>query len=240
VVIGDNAPTHTYTDGAPSHDVSLGIDDPLSVIAFLSVDARITSIDLTPYTNLEVLRVERNLIAGSIQGLEGLTALTNVRVWLNNINFLPLTTLVNITYLDCRSNPLTDLPGLENLTQLKTLIAFSCLFTDDFDTSAMPNLHTYRIQDNPSMGSISIASNPLLTTFEIRNTGRTEGELNQYLIDLDTNGAVNGYFDYSNNPEDPTSSSYDAYQALLAKGWTIVGPAPEPAFPYTLPITFTP
>ena len=236
--LANNAPSHTYTDGQPSHDVNITIADPLQVTQLDINSDDVTAVDPTPYVNLTRLRVERNLLT-SIDVLN-LIEMDDLRVWNNNISVLQIENMTKMTRLDCRSNPIQVL-ALDNLVALELLTAFNCALNTALNTSNSPNLRTMRIFNNPDLGALDISNNTFLNNLDVRTTGRTATEIDQYIITLDNHGQINGDLRYSSNPGSPTSASYNAYQNLISKGWTITGDVPPSplAFPYTLPITFT-
>jgi hypothetical protein len=119
---------------------------------------------------------------------------------LNQISVLDVSQLVNLISLTCDSNQITTL-DVSQLTSLSRLFCYNNQITT-LDVSQLVNLGFIRCQDN----QLDAAEN------------------SQILIDLDTNGLSNGYFESSIfGGGSLTAAGQTAKSNLLSKGWTIIG-----------------
>ncbi len=107
------------------------------------------------------------------------------------------------------------------------------------DISNNSNLFFIRVENTYIQTLSSLISNPLIRDIDLRNSEFTSAALDQVLIDLDANGITNPppaqyneNIEILGNPGVLTIASIDAYNSLLAKGWTIdVFPHPASSGP---------
>ncbi len=106
-----------------------------------------------------------------------------------------------------------------------------------FDISNNPNLYSLFVSNTNISSISSLLQNPLIYTLDLTDSQFPSAVLDQVLIDLDQNGINNpptpdlnpDHIMLAGNPGSLTSTSYTAYNNLIAKGWTIDVPAPPAA-----------
>ena len=91
----------------------------------------------------------------------------------------------------------------------------------DLDNNS--NLKIVRLQNN-NISNLNILNNTLLTYLSCDNNQLDAAVNSQLLVDLDSHNLSNGYFRSSIYAGGTlTAAGTTAKNALLAKGWTIVG-----------------
>jgi hypothetical protein len=139
--------------------------------------------------------------------------------------------LSDVTVLEIKINAdfvSTDFTGMESLEELTIR---TNAIQNALDISTVPLLWELFAYANPLLTTLDVSQNPLLTWVWIADDGLSSSEIDQIIIDLDTHGLSNGTLNYIGNPGSPTSGSYNAYNALVAKNWTITGTAPPNPIP---------
>lgn len=133
----------------------------------------------------------------SLEGIQAFTNLTRLRVYRNNLSFVPVLNMPSLTRLSISENNLTtiDLSGLPALTEL--FISYNSLTT--LDVSSLPsltdlngaynNLATVNLSQNPSLillnlkdnplTTLDISSNPTLESLDLTNTWLTQLDVSQ-------------------------------------------------------------
>ena len=179
----------------------------------------ITTLDVSNLTNLTQLRCYTNSI--SVLDVSNLVNLNVLRCENNSINILDVSSLTNLTTLTCADNSISIL----DVSSLTGLTFLSCGYNSIsvLDVSSLTNLTTFYCFNN----SISVldASNLVnITDLRCQNNQIDAATNSQILIDLDTNGLSNGYFQSTIfGGGSLTAAGQTAKINLLSKGWTIVG-----------------
>lgn len=220
----NNNPSHTYVDGLPSHNVGVAAD-PLVVKLFnLSAD-EISSINVSTFINLEYLYADNNGITSV--DLSNNTKLIGIRIFNNSITSLTLPATATITDIETSNNTGLGNVDYSSLTGLQDLRVRNTGATA-IDVTSNTLLNDLRVHVN-NITTLDLSNNPLITYLNISNTDLPSGQVDAIIIQLDSNGLSNGALNYSGVLGNPTNAAYNAYQNLIAKGWTIVGtPPPSP------------
>lgn len=203
IVSGNNSPSHTYTDGQPSHEVKVSGAPGTDYERIEAYGINLRSLDVSPFTALSVLQAFSNFTLENITGLENLAGLQVVTIGNN-----PL-----LGNQDFSANPALIFLGVEFTGKTALDLNANALLT---------NVWAW----NNTISSLPIDNNPLLKDLRIYNNSFTAPALDDILIKLDGHGQINGFLNYSSNPGAPTLAALTAYNNLLAKGWTITGPVP--------------
>lgn len=199
----NNDPTHTYVDFAIPHSVNMLINPVTDVIGIDLDDCGVTSVDVSNYTDLISLLIGNNPALTAID----LSNNPDIQIiFCNDCNISTITFPVDTTII-------TDLSINGNGS------------LNNFDISSLTSLSFYSSQFTNST-TIDVSLNVLLSHVDVSFNQLPSTEINQLLIDLDTNGVTDGYLDYSNNADGPTVESSTAYDNLLGKNWTIIGNPP--------------
>lgn len=138
----------------------------------------------------------------SPDGWGGLTALTVTSLGIDSID-LSVATALTFLNVSGSNNDLTEL-----------------------DLSALTALITLQATHKQELSTLDISANKLLLTVDVRAGGFTATALDNLITTLDSHGRSNGFLRYESNPGSPTSASHDAYNNLIARGWSITGDAP--------------
>lgn len=145
-----------------------------------------------------------SLISISIQGSNGFTGLTNLRILSSNIVSIDLTGTTDLRNIFLTGNGITDL-NVNGDTQLTRLLLA-----------------------NNNLNSLDITNNLLINDLRIDRNNLSSTTLNDIINKLDGFGISNGILKISANAGDLTSSAQPAFDNLINKGWTIdVGAPPN-------------
>lgn len=196
--IGSQSGSHTYTDGEPSHNVTL-VSTDLSTITLLLIDNDgITDVDFTDgYPNCDSLWISDN-----------------------DIDTVPIEGLSACTFIDCNFSTVTQI-DFGTVTTIDDLDLTASDFTS-IDVSAQLDLEILEI-GFCALTSIDISNITKLIDLDIRNNTISATNLADVIIDLDGFGESNGELQYSGVPD---VSALSAYNSLITKSWTINGSAP--------------
>ena len=199
----DNNPVHTYNDPSTPHNVALIVTPKSDVLGIDLIDCGVTFANVTEYLDLQNLMVSNNPLLDSIN----LFLNDNLQSFTGNF--------CNIGAIIFPQNP-------SNLTTLELNGNF---ILGNIDISDLVSLINYSAEGT-NMSFIDVSSNVDLVNINISNNLLSSFEINKLLNDLDLNGKLNGFLDYSNNAGNPTVEASDAYDNLINKGWNLVGKEP--------------
>jgi hypothetical protein len=191
----------------------------LKATDFRCYDNNLTNLNTQYLTKLVNLLCQNNSIPSL--DLELSADLVNLFAQNNLINSISLLNNPFLLNLHLADNNLTEL-DLVNNTALDALYVYrndlSALNTD-----YLINLRILEANDN-AIASLNIVNNIKLINVRVQNNQLSNLINSQILIDLDTHGLSNGYFRSSIfGGGTLTAAGTTAKNALLAKGWTIVG-----------------
>ena len=178
------------TDGIVNAQV---LTADISVVTSLNVSSKNIS-DLTgieAFSSLQTLNCNNNLITGSLDlsmltslttidfdsnqlssiNVTGLTSLTRLSLWINQLTNIDLSTNVNLTYLDCDQNQFSSL----NVSTLSSsLVTFYCNTNNltSIDVSGFTNLTTFQCGYNQFLSSVDVRGANLGTELFCQNNPR--------------------------------------------------------------------
>jgi hypothetical protein len=170
----------------------------LTDLIYLSVNnTSLTSLDVTGLINLQYLLLGANqsLISLDVTGL-------------NNLQILLVSSNQSLISL--------DMAGLSNLTEL---VVYNMSSLTSLDVAGLNNLQNLQVRYNPLLTSLDVTGSSNLTYLSLENNSFDSSDIDNMLIELDTNGGSNGNFRDVNIPR--TSVSDSSYTNLINKGWTI-------------------
>ena len=194
-------------------------------------------VDNAPVLNLLNNNSETTITITSDQGFIGFTEFDTNDQGITSINFSQATEL---EFLRLRYEQLTSISVAEN-TALKVLnLKGNDLLNGIIDVSNNPNLEILVVEDS-GISEVSLVNNPLLFEVFANNADFSSNSLNQILLDLDAHPSYNppGTFRIAlrnqTNGQEITEAALEAYNSLIAKGWTIdVDPPVAPVASKTL------
>jgi hypothetical protein len=200
-----------------------GVSDYAAVISIAlnnkSLTTNFTDMMLSKFVSLTYLSCYTNSI--SVLNVSNLTSLITLNCPTNSISVLDVTNLTSLTFLNCNSNSIStlDVSSLTSLTILSCRInSISTLDVSSLTSLTFLNCHTNSI-------SILNVSNLISLTYLACHLNQITNTINsQMLIDIDSNGLSNGYFQSSIfGGGSLTTAGAAAKTALQGKGWNIVG-----------------
>lgn len=131
-------------------------------------------------------------------------------------NVIGLTTLIHLTIGNNPSLTSLDVTGLSNLKELYVNNVPSLSSLNVYGLSYLTNLN---IITCPLITSIDISNLISLIDLRLSSNGFDSSDIDNMLIQLDTNGLLSGnFFDVD---VARTSTSDTAYSSLIGKGWTL-------------------
>jgi hypothetical protein len=172
--VGSNNPTHTYSDGEPSHDIvvvgSLG-----AITALDAHDCDLSTMSgLFRLTSLVTLYLHNNSLT-DIGDLSGLTSLTYLNLSNNSLTDIgDLSGLTSLTYLNLSNNGLTDIGDLSGLTSLTYLNLSNNSLTDIGDLSGLTSLTYLYLHINSLTDIGDLSGLTSLTYLNLFNNGLTD------------------------------------------------------------------
>lgn len=227
----------TYVNGAQNSGMTSINLSNLSLVTELqlSLSSGISTLDVSDMTSLETLVLNNSTLNTLTLGT--ISAMTYLKVDVNNLSSLDLSNLTALTYLQCNNNQLTSLT-LTNNTALVTLIAGnqSGAGLTSIDISTLASLETFNAQFGADLNTVGdLTNNTSLRQILVRNGNLSGSEINNIILDLDANNLLVGDrdLDYQSNTGSPTATEsvtddvLDAYNNLIANGWTITGDVPS-------------
>ena len=130
-----NFPTHTYTDGDPSHEVRLELFDTTVLTGLYSLDGSIIDIDLSEFSNLRSLILIASTPGGGLTSFQASTVplLTTLDLPNNSLATLDLSPLTNLVALDLENNPITTLDISNNTALLDLKVSGTSLTSASLD-----------------------------------------------------------------------------------------------------------
>ena len=216
---------------------------PTSLIELHLQGNQLTSFDGTDLTSLTYLNLTNNQLT-SFDGT-GLSSLIELHLQGNQLTSFDGTDLTSLTYLNLNGNNLTSLSGfvfptsLTNLTlESNQLTSFGSSgltsltylglyknFLTSFDGTGLTSLTTLNLIDNQLTSldvspMVSLQTLYLVNSYGIGGNPMTVASNNSILDQLNANGVENGGF-YTINGR--TSDGTADYDALIAKGWNLIG-----------------
>lgn len=200
-----------------------------------------------PFVDVTLLKMAtdivlyENLLTGSYDFTE-CTFVTELNIRNNSITSVDVSMCLLLSIFSCQNNDLTALNVTNNtaLTELQawsnditsidvtnnTLLTLLYLFSNDLTSIDVSNntlLTALYLQSN-DLTDLDISANTLLTNLRCQNNDLDNLVNSQILIDLDSHGLSNGYFQSTIfGGGSLTAAGTTAKNNLLAKGWTIVG-----------------
>ena len=144
---------------------------------------------------------------------------------------------VNLERLDVRFNDLTAIDVSSN-TALQRLFVRNNVNLSSLDVST--NVQLSRLHLNrTNISTLDISNNPLLNNVRVNRCQFETADLDNLVIQLDAFGLSNGFLQLSNNPGILSNASLNAYNNLIARGWTIDVSAPPSPSVETITLTTT-
>jgi hypothetical protein len=203
----------------------------------------LTSINSTG-ANLDMLNINcPSLTSFDTSGFSRLLQM-NIQKVTFPIDITIFTKLVTLTLQNSTSGLLTSL-NFTNLINLESLYLYQLSDINSLDLSHLTKLRNLSIYTMRGLDptTINVTGLSKLTNLGVDNNGNwmSNQEIDNLLIELDGNGATNGYF-FSGNVQ-RTSLSSDAYTNLINKGWTLNIPTaviPSPTGHLTIPTNLKP
>ncbi len=170
----------TYLDCEDCAITSLtAVNNMGNIATLLARNNKLTSLEVTNKSKLKTLRVSGNTTLTNLQcnnndlttlNVTGCTALKELRCF-ENASLASITGLADcraITILRCSNCALTDLPGLNTLTNLQVLYAYDNKLTS-ITLTYKASLTAVTLQNNPQLTTADIYSNSRLSTINIRD-----------------------------------------------------------------------
>ena len=203
----------------------------LSSLTYLTLEGnQITSFDGTDLSSLVNLYLDSNQLT-SFDGT-GLTSLNELYLNTNQITSFDGTGLSSLTDLRLNENQLTSFDGT-GLTSLTILLLSQNQLTS-FDGTDLTSLINLGLMGNQLTSldvspMVSLTNLPLVDSYGTLTNPMTAASNNSILSQLDNNGVENGTFFTINGR---TSAGTADYDALIAKGWNLLGldlPTPPPS-----------
>ena len=205
-----------------------------------SLNTDFTNTLLSKFKNLLTLQCNTNNIL--ILDVSSLTSLTNLNCFGNNIAILDVSLLTNLTDLICSNNNISvlDVSALTNLTYLNcfnnnistldvslltnlTYLNYSTNNIGTLDVTMLVNLTDLNCSNN-NASALDVSTLTSLIYLSCNNNQLDAATNSQLLIDLDSHGLSNGYFNGSIfGGGSLTAAGQTAKTNLLSKGWTILG-----------------
>ena len=173
----------------------------------------LTTLDVTNNTALTALSCFDNSITAL--DVDSNTLLEQLYCSNNSLNTLSVTLNTALLELECGNNSISTL-DVTNNTLLTSLVCDANSIST-LDVSANTNLVTLDCSSN-SLTNLVITANTLLTTLRCDGNVLVAGDIDNILIQLDTNGLSNGVLDI---PLGRTAASDAALTSLQGKGWTV-------------------
>ena len=167
-----NCSAITYLDCEDCAITSLpGVNSMSNIATLLARNNKLTALTVANKSKLATLRVSGNTTLDALAcnnnaltslDVSGCTGLTELRCY-ENANLAAITGLANctaITYLDCEDCAITDLPGVNNMTNIATLLARNNKLTT-LMVIGKSNLKTLRVSGNTSLTNLKCYYNAL-------------------------------------------------------------------------------
>ena len=166
------------------------------------------SVDLSGLTNLLEVDISRNNIPGSPSKS------------LNSVNLAGCTALQELRLND--SNFSEGIPSLAGLTSLSLIDFDECNIIGVVDLTGLPALTTLDLNGNSALTSIIIAEAQPIIQFDGYECALTETAVDNILIELNSNGVINGslYLDGGANAA-PSALGLAAKVVLEGNGWGV-------------------
>ena len=121
-------------------------------------------------TKLEVLNLEANNIT-SMDDIKGLDKLKDLRMNYNYISTVPELSCVGLTYLDLRSNKLTDISKISKLTKLEKL------YLGNYVYSGVKSVRYNEINDISALEKLSCITDISITSQKLMMIGKAGSEV---------------------------------------------------------------
>ena len=196
--------------------------DAVTLISLInqSLTTDFTGTLLGKFNNLSRLRCYNNQI--SVLDVSQLVSLTSELHCANNqISVLDVSQLVNLRYLDCSNNDISIL-DVTNLVNLDFLFCQDNNITV-LNTTNLVNVNAVYCYNN-NITTLDASGLISCTNLRCYNNQLDAATNSQILIDLDTNGLSNGYFQSTIfGGGTLTAAGQTAKANLQAKGWNIIG-----------------
>ena len=150
-----------------------------NIATLLARNNKLTSLEVTNKSKLKTLRVSGNTTLTDLQcnnndlttlNVTGCTALKELRCY-ENANLASISGLADcraITILRCSNCALTDLPGLNTMTNLQVLYAYDNKLTS-ITLTYKASLTGVTLQNNPQLTTADICNNRALQSINIRD-----------------------------------------------------------------------
>ncbi len=150
-----------------------------NIATLLARNNKLTSLEVTNKSKLKTLRVSGNTTLTDLQcnnndlttlNVTGCTALKELRCY-ENANLASISGLADcraITILRCSNCALTDLPGLNTMTNLQVLYAYDNKLTS-ITLTYKASLTGVTLQNNPQLTTADIYNNSRLSSINIRD-----------------------------------------------------------------------
>jgi hypothetical protein len=197
----------------------LDVSSLTSLTSLSCAENSISILDVSSLTSLTYLHCHTNSI--STLDVSNLTYLTLLACANNSINILDVSSLTSLIFLNCANNSISIL----DLSSLTSLTSLSC-HTNSISTLNVTNLTSLitLICFSNSISTLDLSNSTSLTYLDCRLNQITNTTNSQLLIDLNSNGLSNGFFQSSIfGGGSLTTAGAAAKTSLQGKGWSIVG-----------------
>ena len=195
--VGNNI-TYEYTDGLPSHDVTITSVAYADILTFDVLEDGITEITYSALTGCTTMVLRKNPLP--IIDLTDLTAMQVLNARFdNNHSSLILSGATGMEDIDIRDNDIGN-TDYSDCTLLDSLIISNCDVTD-----------------------LDITGLTLLDNLIFNNNTISDTNLAEIIVELEANGVTNGTLNYSGVPN---VSCLTEWNQLVTDGWTITGSTP--------------
>lgn len=249
-----NDPTIDLSGNTGVATITITSDDDLAGLTTCRFNTlSLVALDVTDWVDCTELFVFGNSGLTEIVGLDSLQIPSKFDVRNNGLTTLGTGIFPNLTNLQATGIKVTTLdagvqfPNLQtlaltssnlnslNVTGLSSLTTFIC---GSYKGTSFIGLNTLSAmtQFNSTSGlytTLDLTGSPLVKTVTIQVGQLTASSLNNVILTLDGHGLSNGTLNYISNANNPTATEsvandvLDAYNSLVAKGWSITGTIPS-------------
>jgi len=200
-----------------------------TALTFLNLATNgLTALDVSANTLLQTLTISQN----NFTVLPNISTLTVLKALDISYNLSLTTVTISNTSIETLSIIGSSITSLD-VSALVNLITLNC-YNGSLTSLTLPNTATLKAvkTQNNSLTSLDVSNCSALSDVNVLNNSLTVSAINQLIIDMDKNITTGTrYFRYDGNAaptatETTTNDVLDAYNNLVADGYTIIGPTP--------------
>jgi hypothetical protein len=158
-----------------------------------------------------------------IRGVKKFSALDQLDLDFQNFSFIDLSGMNSLTELDLSDNILLSSVNFgSGLPNLEKLFLDKCAFTGSFNATIFPSLQLINVGNNTNLTGLDISGLVNLTIVVASNCALTQDQVDDILIELDTNGLTDGIVVLNGGTNaTPSALGLAAAASLLLKNWTV-------------------